>query len=157
MQRRIFIIASLIIVFPLTGCMSTQEIRDIRIGENPDLFNKFSPEIQAKVRQGQIDIGFTTDMVRLAWGSPDTVYTRTTRKKSVTVWLYSRTRVYPYTEWMNIPVHYHDSAGRQRIRYHSVWISWDTREEYTVAKVEFTRGRASAIEQLDRQPARHIP
>jgi len=133
----------------LAGCVSVQEMRDSRIGVHQALFNSFPAEVQDKVRLGQIDIGFTQEMVRLAWGSPDQVFTRMLKDQEVTIWNYTRTRVYPHSEWMSVPVHYVDGVGQMRTHYRSVWINWDTREEYTVARIEFTQGRVSAIEQLN--------
>ena len=138
----------LLIAFILTGCASTQEMRNKRISKNQDIFNSFPPEVQQQVRQGQVNIGFSTDMVRLAWGAPDTVSTRTTQEAVTTVWRYTRTRYYPYYHHMSIPTSYIDSRGRHRIAYHSVWIDRHGREEYTVATIEFIRGEVSAIEQL---------
>ncbi|MCJ7616697.1 MAG: hypothetical protein MUO43_09200 [Desulfobacterales bacterium] len=100
------------------------------------------------MRLGQIDLGFSQDMVRLAWGSPDHIYIRTARDGVVTVWAYTRMRTYTQTELMGIPVHVTDSTGKRRIEYGSVWVNRDTEEEYAVARVEFTQGVISAIEQL---------
>ncbi|MCK5193790.1 MAG: hypothetical protein KAQ71_08275, partial [Desulfobulbaceae bacterium] len=82
------------------------------------------------------------------WGAPDRVYMRTTQQGTVTVWSYSIFQPRLHRERMSIPVRYFDHKGRRRIEYHNVWINRDTGEEYTAARVEFTDGNVSAIEQL---------
>lgn len=138
-----------IITLLLTGCMSVQALRDERIEADRPLFNRYPPAIQKQIRLGQIDIGFTKDMVRLAWGMPDQIFRRTTRAKESVVWSYTQTRRYPYLDRMSVPIYYIDSSGRQQFSYHSVWVNRDTQEQFTVARVEFVRGKASVIEQLN--------
>lgn len=148
MLFRKFVMPALCLLLALAGCASVQELRDRRIAENPELFDSFPTEIQEQVRQGRVEVGFSADMVRLAWGPPDQVFTRTTSERRATVWAYTRIRHYPYTDHMSVPVYFLDTQGRRRITYHSVWINSETREEYTVARVEFVEGRVTAIEQL---------
>jgi len=138
----------LIACFALTGCMSAQYFRDRRIADNPELFNSFSPEIREKVSLGQIDIGFTDDMVRLAWGPPDRIYIRTTDKGEATVWTYSSTRILSQRDRISVPVHIYDDRGRGTIVYRNVWVNRDLHEEYDVARVEFVEGVVTAIERM---------
>ena len=139
----------LAIVFALAACMTAQQIRDRRIASSPEIFNSFTPEIQQKIRTGQIELGFSEEMVRLAWGMPDRIYTRTTDKGEATVWTYSKTQILTQTDRMTIPVQVRDKSGRSSVQYENVWINRDTQEEYTVARVEFTRGTVTALERLD--------
>ncbi|MFA7346194.1 MAG: hypothetical protein WCZ86_00405 [Desulfurivibrionaceae bacterium] len=133
----------------LSACMTAQQIRDRRIASSQDIFNSFSPEIQQKIRAGQIELGFSEEMVRLAWGMPDRIYTRTTDKGEATVWTYSKTRILTQTDRMTIPVQVRDKSGRSSVQYENVWVNRDTREEYTVARVEFNEGMVTALERLD--------
>lgn len=48
-----------------------------RIRQNPELFAQLDPVEQDAVRRGEVAVGFTSDMVRLALGEPDRVETRT--------------------------------------------------------------------------------
>jgi len=148
MQRLMLFVVGLIAACMLTGCITAQQLREQRIAKNHELFNAFNPDIQEKVRFGHIDLGFSQDMVRLAWGSPDRIYIKTTSDGVATVWTYTRMRTYTQTERISIPVHVTDSTGKRRTEYSSVWINRDTEEEYAVARVEFTRGIITAIEQL---------
>ncbi len=139
----------LAVAFALSACMTAQQIRDRRIASSPEIFTSFNPEIQQKIRAGQIELGFSEEMVRLAWGMPDRIYTRTTDMGEATVWTYSKTRILTQTDRMTIPVQVRDRSGRSYVQYENVWINRDTREEYTVARVEFTEGTVTALERLD--------
>ena len=68
----------------LTGCSSV----DSRIAKHRAAFDSWPQPVQSKIIQGQIDIGFTTDQVRVALGEPDRVFTRTTADGSSEVWSY---------------------------------------------------------------------
>lgn len=140
---------SFLLLFALASCITSQQLRDRRIAANPETFNSFSPEIREKVRVGQIEMGFTEEMVRLAWGNPHQIYARTTEKGNAVVWTYSRTRTMTQTDRMTVPVRVYDRAGRSSIQYQNVWINRDTQQDYTVARVEFIGGMVSAIERLD--------
>ena len=136
-------------VFALSACMTAQQLRDRRIASSQEIFNSFSTEIQQKIRDGQIELGFSEEMVRLAWGMPDMTYTRTTDQGEATVWTYSKTRTLTQTDRMTIPVWVRDRSGRSSVQYENVWINRDTQEEYAVARVEFTGGIVTALERLD--------
>lgn len=150
MTKKIILpILSLLLFFTLVSCMTTQQLRDRRIAENQAVFNSFAPDIQEKVRSGRIDIGFTEDMVRLAWGNPSQTYARTTETGQAIVWTYSRTLTQTQTDRMSVPVRVYDRSGRSHIQYQNVWINRDTQQEYAVARVEFTNGVVSSVERLD--------
>ena len=146
--KGLFLLVAWMLVL-LTGCASVQEIRDERIARNAALFNSFSPKVQQMVRDGIIDIGFTRDMVRIAWGEPSEVFERKTASETATVWRYARTRIHPHNHHMFFPSYYFDSSGNRLLGFHSVWVDRDSYERYTVARVEFSaRGIVLAIEQL---------
>jgi len=64
MQRLMLFVVGLIAAYTLTGCITAQQLRERRIEKNHELFNAFNPDIQEKVRLGQIELGFSQDMVR---------------------------------------------------------------------------------------------
>jgi hypothetical protein len=68
----------------LTGCSTV----DSRIAKNREAFNTWPPAVQDRVVRGEIDVGFTTDQVRVALGEPDRVWTRTTADGTSQVWSY---------------------------------------------------------------------
>ncbi|MFH1217158.1 MAG: hypothetical protein V1706_11720 [Pseudomonadota bacterium] len=150
MTRKIlFLLLFSLTIFTLAACMTVQQVRDRRIAASQQTFDSFSPEIQEKVRDGRIEIGFTEEMVRLAWGSPAQTYVRITEKGEATVWTYSRTTTQTQTDRMTVPVRVYDKSGRSSIQYQNVWINRDTQQEYAVARVEFIQGAVSAIERQD--------
>ena len=69
----------------LAACAST----DSRIRDHQAAFDHYPPAIQQKIRAGQIDLGFTPEMVEMALGKPDHRYQRTTAQGSSDVWGYS--------------------------------------------------------------------
>ncbi|HXK79847.1 MAG TPA: hypothetical protein PLB42_06675, partial [Kiritimatiellia bacterium] len=72
----------------MTGCASTPAKR---IEKNQELFDTFPVAAQARIRSGQIDIGFQPDMVRMALGDPQRKQVRRTAAGSTEIWLYMDT------------------------------------------------------------------
>ena len=138
----------LLTVCGLAGCFSLQQVRDRRIVNNQALFNSFSPDVQKKVRQGNIDIGFTEHMVGIAWGSPSRIFNRTTKEEVTIIWEYTRTETYYHPHRMGLPVYVVDRFGEGRTVYHGVWLDHENGVEYTTARVEFSKGGVSAVERL---------
>src|SRR5687768_16808348 len=81
--KRLLAVSALCALF-LAGCSTV----DSRIAKNREAFNTWPPGVQDKVVQGQIDIGFTPEQVRVALGEPDRVFTRTTGDGTSQVWSY---------------------------------------------------------------------
>ncbi|MGD9782826.1 MAG: hypothetical protein AB7V14_11870 [Kiritimatiellia bacterium] len=50
----------------LAGCATPER----RIEQNRDLFDSLPVADQARIRGGKIDLGYTPDMVRIAFGEP---------------------------------------------------------------------------------------
>lgn len=59
-----------------------------RINRNPEMFAQIPPEQQELIRRGQVAVGFTAEMVRLALGEPDRYTTRTSQDGTGEVWHY---------------------------------------------------------------------
>ncbi|WP_029918594.1 hypothetical protein [Nevskia soli] len=57
-----------------------------RIRQNEGVYNSYPPQIQEKIRAGQVDIGFTPEMVKLALGEPDRKFSRTSAEGNSEVW-----------------------------------------------------------------------
>lgn len=149
MYQRAFLMIGLLGLLLLSGCASVQELRDRRIDDQRPLFDSLPAEAQQQIRRGEIALGFTPEMVRLAWGSADQVFTRVTDQRKTTVWGYTRIRRYPDMEWFHVPTYYIDSSGRQIVSFRTVWVNRDLHESYTVARVEFVGGHVTAFEQLN--------
>jgi len=138
MQKRALFVTVIILLSVLAGCVSAQQIRKMRIRHNQELFNTFSADDQEKIQTGLIDIGFSEDMVHMAWGAPDRIYMRTTSTGTATVWSYTIYQPRIHSERMSIPVRFIDHHGRRRIEYHNVWVNRDTGEEYAIAAKKMT-------------------
>ncbi len=125
------------------GCASTPETR---IARHAALFARFPPDIQQKIRAGQVEPGYTEDMVRLALGRPDRVITRLTTEGESTLWVYKR---YEPEVWSEpVPVWWPSRSTHRGVRWHpDIWWTHQTwwREE-AAARVEFREGRVIAVE-----------
>jgi hypothetical protein len=71
----------------LAGC-ATSTPQD-RISENRELYQSFPSAVQRKVSAGEVDVGFTEEMVQLALGEPHRRVTRQTETGSDEVWIYA--------------------------------------------------------------------
>lgn len=130
----------------LAGCASPA----YRIRKHPELFASFPPEAQAKVSEGRVEMGFTSDMVFLALGRPNRVYTRHTDAGDSLIWSYSRQRY--HSSWRPVgTVHYRrDRRGRLRPYRGWTWVDAGYFSEYEALRVEMTNDTVSAIEVLQR-------
>lgn len=79
-MRKAWLIALL-----LAACASPER----RIRRNQALFNTFPPAAQERIKKGQVDVGFTPDMVLLALGRPDRKYTRKSESETLEIWAYT--------------------------------------------------------------------
>lgn len=130
----------------LAGCATP----DYRIKKHPEMFAAFPPEVQAKVRQGQVDLGFTPDMVFIALGEPARKYTRRTTGGVNEVWAY--TQFYTTMERQYVQGNFRVRDGNRGYRtvYDSVWVDVEQRHEYERLRVEFENGAVKALENLQR-------
>lgn len=129
------------------GCVSTPERRILK---EPGVFAAFPAPVQDKVRRGEIDVGFTRDMVRLAMGAPHQLQSRTTEAGVTEIWIYMGARYVSRMEPANGGYWYRDRAGRLRRSYDSLWINHDYRETFPIMRVEFVGGVVKAIERMQR-------
>ncbi len=132
----------------LSGCASPEA----RIRKNAELFASFPPAVQETVRQGRADLGFSSEMVRMALGPPARVYKRRTAAGEKMIWAYvqvywTRERA-PSPRWVRI----RDADGDSR--YVEVVDNWhwraDKEHEYERLRVEFEDDRVTAIETVER-------
>jgi hypothetical protein len=84
MKTKLSFIVAAALALLVAGCSTV----DSRIAKNRAAFNTWPPAVQDKVVVGQIDVGFTTDQVRVALGEPDRVWARTTADGTSQVWSY---------------------------------------------------------------------
>ena len=129
----------------LAGCATPES----RIRKNPEIFAAFPPEVQANVRQGKIEIGYTTDMVTIALGQSDRQYKRKTAAGESEVWAYTDNYVTTERQLVSGPFRYRDSSGNYHTTYDNAWVDVQQRREYERLRIEFENGKVKAIEQLE--------
>lgn len=81
---RIMITPAVLVAALLSGCATPAS----RIRENPELFARLLPAQQELIRKGEVALGFTAEMVRLALGEPDRFTERTGSDGVSEVWSY---------------------------------------------------------------------
>jgi hypothetical protein len=115
-----------------------------RIRQNPELFAQLTPAQQEAIRRGQVAVGFTAEMVRLALGEPDRYSTRTDADGTSEIWSYvtydGPTGVPLYRGWY----HRYYMWGDPLYPY---YLSVPGRREREHFRVIFRNGSVTAIEQ----------
>lgn len=69
----------------LSGCVSTPQSR---VDQNPGLFESFTAEQKETILKGEVDLGFTQEMVMMAAGIPDRKAKKRSKTGSSEVWTY---------------------------------------------------------------------
>lgn len=136
MKKLSLFIAAAAAVF-LAACSTPES----RIQSNPAVFATLSPADQQLIREGKVAIGFTQEMVRLALGDPDRVYTRTDANGVSESWSYTT-----YESESGMLLYrgfYHRHWGYS---YYPYFVDYPSRRTREYFKVVFTGGRVSAIE-----------
>lgn len=147
MLRRLPLLLALAAALAAAGCSSAV---DRRIHARQAQFNQLDPVSQANIRNGQVDLGFTPDMVFMALGEP------TRREQKLVADGVQMTWV--YKAYYNEMVGTADVAYRRQIVYnprsrtYAIFVEPAPGEVYAVhaqdrVKVQFTNGKVSSIEQ----------
>lgn len=136
----LWIVPFLALVFLAFGCAHTPETR---IAKNPELFERLTPEEQESVKAGQVQIGYTPEMVYLALGDPDQKIVRRTKEDELNVWIYQGRFVSTET------VRVRDQFGAFRPVHPTLYLDRTVEHIYTKARVVFEDGRVISIEQAE--------
>lgn len=73
--------------FSLVGCATGPSSR---IKQDPETFERFPADVQENIRLGEIDIGYSKEMVEMALGEPNRVVSRRQEGREERVWIYTR-------------------------------------------------------------------
>lgn len=126
----------------LAACSTTPEQR---IAKNTALFDTFPPQVRQKIRAGEVELGYTPDMVRLALGDPSRVFSRQTETGTAELWIY-HDKGPRFSIGVGVGTYGRHSAG-------SVGVSTSTGgyDPEEKMRVEFREGRVSAVEYVRRR------
>ena len=113
---------------------------DSRISDNRSAFDKLPPDIQQKIRTGQVDIGFTAEMVVMALGEPARKFTRKTDLGDAEVWSYHDDSP-KFSFGLGV-----GSGGRRSSVGGGVGVSTGGYDPEEKMRVEFRDGKVAAIE-----------
>lgn len=134
----LFALAALVVC---AGCSTVES----RVARHRASFDTWPPPVQQQVAAGQINIGFSPEMVRVALGDPDYVYARTTQTGSSEVWSY-RDRGPRFSFGIGMGS-FHGGSGFSS----GVGVSTGNRYPDEKIRVIFDQtGRVSSIEQVTR-------
>ena len=132
----------------LAGCATPEK----RIQQNQEVFDTFPVAAQARIRGGQIDLGFTPDMVRIALGDPQHKALRRVAAGETEIWLYFDSIRRYDRQRVDIDGLSLSGPGGRRSMGGSAWINVEQTREFVRARVEFQNGVAVAIEEPVKDP-----
>ena len=123
---------------------------DSRISEKQAVFDRLDPQVQAKIRQGIVEVGYTEDMVYIALGRPDARHQKVTAKGDETTWVY---KTY-YEQYEGIAhvgyrrIVFFDPGTRvYHVYYEPVSEPVYSEHEEDNIRVTFVNGKVASIEQ----------
>ncbi|MBI3298443.1 MAG: hypothetical protein HYZ75_09790 [Elusimicrobia bacterium] len=120
----------LAVVLLLAGCMGPGS----RIKKNPAVFNALPAEAREKIKAAKIDLGFTTEMVRLAFGEPGRRFRKVSAGGEEEVWVYRNL----------------EPGGGTYIRPHRYGGVSQVVHYYDAVRVTFKDGKVAGFEEVER-------
>ncbi|HHX98990.1 MAG: hypothetical protein WAQ74_07355 [Kiritimatiellia bacterium] len=139
------LLAALFLLALMPGCASTPAQR---IAQNQELFDSFPVADQARIRGGQIDLGYSPDMVRIALGTPQQRYIRRiTGGNTREIWIYLATQSRYERQRADIDGLTVSGPGGTRSVGGSAWISVWQERDFIRYRIEFHNGAVVAIEE----------
>ncbi|QYM77779.1 hypothetical protein K0B96_10640 [Horticoccus luteus] len=120
---------------------------DARIQRNPEIFARLTPAQQEMIRHGQVGLGFTPEMVRLALGDADRVIQRQDETGTSEIWSYVT-----YDGPGGMPLYrgwYHRYYDWNDVRY-PYYLNYPARRDREHFRVVFQDGKVTSIEQQTR-------
>jgi ABC-type Fe3+-hydroxamate transport system substrate-binding protein len=124
----------------LAGCASTPQDR---IGQNRAMFESFPADVQRKVSAGEVDVGFTEEMVVLALGKAGRKFTRADASGESQVWVY-------YKSQPRFGFGFGMSSGGYGGVSSGVAVSTAGNPDDEFQRVVFQDGRVTAVEKITR-------
>ena len=143
------IITSLIGTLLIAGCATTPQSR---VDENPGLFDSFTAEQKEIILKGEVDLGFTPEMVMMAAGVPDRKAKKRSKNGTSEVWTYYQYSPRSIHGFGNYGSYYSFSP-----RYHSWYRNGNWGDHVVVSRegereknlvVEFQKGEIISFEMV---------
>jgi hypothetical protein len=129
----------------LVGCATPET----RIRDNPQLFASFPTDVQTKVREGHIALGFSQPAVRMALGEPARIYHRFTSTNAPNeVWAYTAYDYRNDPQFVTVLSPVSDARVFGTMSPNIVLMDVQQRIEYEALRVEFEGDKVKAIEAL---------
>jgi hypothetical protein len=130
-----------LLLLVLGGCATTPAER---IAKNHAAYASWPPDVQARVKAGEIALGFTPAQVRVALGDPDHVYSRTAANGTEEVWGYRS-----HQPRISVGLGMMGGGGSTRVGGSTVVSSGGPYLD-EILRVVFEAGRVSAVERMAR-------
>lgn len=134
--------ALIVLLLAAAGCATPES----RIRKHPDMFAAFPTNVQASVRSGIVNVGYTPDMVYIALGRPAQVIERATETGRLEIWVYTDISYSTQFEPVETTYWYRTHRGDLRLARDWSWVDVRQRHEYEILRIEFKDGKVSAIE-----------
>lgn len=128
----------------VAACQSPQT----RINRNQAAFDSFPPPVQAAIREGRAEVGFTEQQVLMALGKPDHVYALKTEDAEREVWQYGYGAAPSVGVGVGLTT-YHLRNGTGSAYGSSVGMTSDVPGGKHPARYVFEEGRVVAVERRE--------
>ena len=139
MKRFLLLLGCSIGLAFLAGCSTPQT----RIRNNPGLFSSLPPSDQELIQQGKVAVGFTAEMVKLAVGEPDRIYTRTEASGQSEAWVYTS-----YSSRGGAMIYYRGFYHRTHPGMYAYYADYNDREVVERYRVTFKEGKVASIDEM---------
>ena len=126
-----------LLLLVLAGCATTPAER---IAQNHAAYASWPPDVQARVKAGEVAPGFTPAQVRMALGEPDHIYSRTVANDTAEVWGYRS-----HQPRISVGLGVMGGGGSTRVGGSTVVSSGGPYLD-EILRVVFEEGRVSAVE-----------
>lgn len=140
-MRLIHTLSLLACLILLAACASPES----RIADNRTVFERYSPEVQQKIKTGQVDVGFTPEMVVMALGEPARKFMRKTEQGDTEVWSYHNDSP-KFSIGLGV-----GSGGRGSSVGGGVGVSTGGHDPDEKIRVEFRNGAVTAVDLLQKK------
>jgi hypothetical protein len=132
----------LVLLLAAAGCATPES----RIRRNPELFAGFPPDVQANVRKGRIDVGYTKPMVSLALGRPARIYDRQAAEGLFEIWIYTDLSYTSDFAPAETSYWYRGRDGKPYLARDWTWTRVQRPHEFESLRVEFAGEHVTVIE-----------